>query len=69
MWWNTVFTSKFGTMKPERLLTDITGAEFVEPQGFKIEMKLEGDQIKSIDYEALDKKSAKQVVAKINYLK
>jgi len=65
---NTVFFSKFGTMKPERLLTDVLDVKTPSATTFQLEVKEEG-VVKNIDYEVADKNIATKIVAKIRYLK
>lgn len=61
--------SRFGTMNPEFILLNINRIDMVGSNGFLIETKAEGNQFKTIFFEALDRKDAKQIVAKLNYLK
>jgi len=68
MLFNTLFSSKFGTMKPERLLTDVIDIKLLNSTTFQLEVKEDG-VIKYVDYEVENKKHANQIVAKIKYLK
>jgi len=68
MLFNTLFSSKFGTMKPERLLTDVIDIKLINATTFQLEVKEDG-VIKYVDYEVEHKKYANQIVAKIKYLK
>jgi len=65
---NNFFFSKYGTMKPERLLTDVIDIKLTNPTTFQLEVKEDG-VIKYIDYEVEDKKHANKIFAKIKYLK
>lgn len=66
---STVFFSKFSTKHPERLLKDIKDARVKKDNIFCIEVKVEGTRTKNIEYEAPDKRTALQIVAKIRYIK
>lgn len=65
---NTIFFSKFGTMNPERLLSDVVGARVVMANVFKIGVNSEGKE-KWTSFEAADARTANQIVAKLNYLR
>jgi len=68
MFLNMAGISKFGTMKPERLLTDVLSIRLINPTTFQLEVKEDG-VTRYVDYEVEDKKYANQIVAKIKYLK
>ncbi len=68
MFLNMAGISKFGTMKPERLLADVLNIKLINPTTFQLEVKEDGT-IRYVDYEVEDKKIASQIVAKIKYLK
>ena len=65
---NTLFFSKFGTMNPERLITDVVAAKIIQANLFRICVRAEASE-KWISYEASDTRTANQIVAKIAYLK
>jgi len=65
---NNIFFSKFGTMNPERLLSDVVGARVVMANVFKIGINSEGKE-KWTSFEAADSRTANQIVAKLTYLR
>eukprot|EP00331_Platyophrya_macrostoma_P024194 CAMPEP_0176451306 /NCGR_PEP_ID=MMETSP0127-20121128/27749_1 /TAXON_ID=938130 /ORGANISM="Platyophrya macrostoma, Strain WH" /LENGTH=179 /DNA_ID=CAMNT_0017839319 /DNA_START=197 /DNA_END=737 /DNA_ORIENTATION=+ len=66
---SSFFFSEFATKHPERLLRDIKEARIKKDNIFCIDVKVEGGRIKSIEYEAPEKRVAQQICAKIRYIK
>jgi hypothetical protein len=56
-------------MNPERLLKDVREVKLCNGNMFQIEVRTEGNKFKTTLYEASDRKTAKQIVAKLIYLK
>lgn len=55
-------------MNPERLLTDVLGAKLIGSKIFQITVIADAKE-KYMSFETKESRTAKQIVAKINYLK
>ncbi len=56
-------------MNPERLLKDVREVRLLQGNAVQIEFRMEGNKVKITTYETVDRKSAKQIYGKLQYLK
>lgn len=65
----SIIWSRNGTMNPERYLKDVMNVKLLNGNAVQIEFRMEGNKIKITTYETTDRKIAKQIYAKLQYLK
>lgn len=66
---SSIILSRHGTMNPERYLKDVIGVKLLQGNSVQIEFRMEGNKVKVTTYETTDRKIAKQIYAKLQYLK